>query len=473
MRAERLKLVVVRRIVLRLAVTVVSVGCFTNLVWSVPLGAHAPCRVQSATFEGWKAEELSNDWVRLIIVPQLGGRVMQVTFGGHAYLFVNPKFKGKYVPPNEAAKTGKLINYGGDKIWPLPEGRDDDQHWAGPISDALDDGEYKFSILSQGSTCAVRLEGPADPATGLQYSREIGIANESPQISFHAVMKNASGHPIRWSMQSVTQYDTADARDPMKYNHDFWAYAPINPKSAYVDGYHVRAGLADDPSFEVNDGLFTLHWLYLENEVWLDSDAGWLAVVNDASKYGMVERFQYAFGAEYPGKASVIFYKNGAALELDENGMPTLRSANWQDAPYYMEAEINSPMIGLDPGGSYAMDTAWFPVRAGKELKAVTSAGVIGRPVTASLSAKGLHVSGIFSVFFSGTLSAHVFDLRGVEIAVVELQAVDPLNAVELNQTMKVAEAADRVSIHLKDQQGVDRGSLGEAKITKKVETTS
>jgi len=65
----------------------------------------------------------------------------------------------------------------------------------------------------------------------------------------------------------------------------------------------------------VTDGLFTLHWLYLENEVWLDSDAGWIAVVDDAAKYGMVERFQHVSGAEYPGKASVIFYKNGAALE--------------------------------------------------------------------------------------------------------------------------------------------------------------
>jgi hypothetical protein len=168
----------------------------------------------------------------------------------------------------------------------------------------------------------------------------------------------------------------------------------------------------------------------------------------------------------------VIFYKNGAALELDENGMPTLRSSNWQDAPYYMEAEINSPMISLEPGASYAMDTHWFPVRAGKELKTVSSAGVVGRPLTAVLSPKGLRVSGIFGVFFPGTLSAHVFDLRGLEIAVVELQAADPLNAVELNQTVKVAEGADRVSIHLNDQQGVDRGSLGEAKITK-VETTS
>src|SRR5256714_10312359 len=44
------------------------------------------CRIESKNFEGWRAEEMSNPWINVVIVPQLGGRVMQVTFGGHAYL---------------------------------------------------------------------------------------------------------------------------------------------------------------------------------------------------------------------------------------------------------------------------------------------------------------------------------------------------------------------------------------------------
>jgi hypothetical protein len=97
---------------------------------------HHQCQLRPTNFEGWKAEELSNDWVRLAIVPQLGGRLMQVTFGGHSYLFVNPQYKGKYFPPS-GNNNGKWFNYGGDKLWPLPEGRQDEQHWAGPASDLL------------------------------------------------------------------------------------------------------------------------------------------------------------------------------------------------------------------------------------------------------------------------------------------------------------------------------------------------
>jgi hypothetical protein len=293
------------------------------------------------------------------------------------------------------------------------------------------------------------------------------MGSDSPQISFHAVMKNASERMIRWSMQSVTQYDTADSRNPQNYNHDFWAFAPVNRQSAYLDGYRVRNGLADDPSYSVHDGMFTLHWLYLENEVWLDSDAGWLAVIDDSTKFGMVERFQYFAGEEYPGKASVILYKNGAALELDDKGVPALRSNHPEEAPYYMEAEINSPMMRLDPGASYALDTMWFPVRAGKGLKSVAQVGVVERPLAASLQTDHLTLSGSFGVFFAGRLKAHVFDLHGAESNVVELKDADPLREVQLDQTITVSPGAARVAIHLSDEQGVDLGSLSETEITK------
>src|ERR1035437_1203278 len=148
-------------------------------------------------------------------------------------------------------------------------------------------------------------------------------------------------------------------------------------------------------------------------------------------------------------------------------GCPKLRSATLQQAPYYMEAEVNSPMIRLKPDASYGMETRWFPVRADKELKAVTAAGVILRALATSLTVEGLQLSGSFGVFFSGRLVAHVFDRRGLEIATADLQPVDPQTPVELQQTVKAPTGAYRVSIHLDDEHGVDCGSLGEAEIRK------
>ena len=164
------------------------------------------CRVEAMDYRGWKAQQISNRWVQLIVVPQNGGRLMQVTFAGHPYLFVNPKYEGKYLPPT----SSKWFNYGGDKLWLLPEGNEDEQHWAGG-SDVIDDGPFSFRKLSEGSKCEIELEGPADPQTGIQFLRTIRLDADSPRIRFHATMKNITGHVVEWSMQSVSQYDTADS----------------------------------------------------------------------------------------------------------------------------------------------------------------------------------------------------------------------------------------------------------------------
>ena len=424
------------------------------------------CRIESKNFEGWRAEEMSNPWINVVIVPQLGGRVMQVTFGGHAYLFVNPKYKGQYFPPSSEPAKGRWINYGGDKIWPMPEGTEDEQHWAGPVSDALDDGDYSFKILSEDSRCTVRLDGPADPKTGLEYAREITIGGNSPEISFHAVMKNITGHPIRWSVQSVTQFDTAEAGNPREFNHEFWAFTPANQHSAYFRQYQVRSGLANDSSFAVKNDLFTLHWQYLQSEVWVDSPGEWLAVVDGTARYAMVERFPHFEGAEYPGKATVIFYKNGPALELDDKGVPYFTPANPQDRLHYMEAEVNSPMVRLEPGETYALDTHWFPTRMGKEFKTVMDAGVVGSSLTVSSTDSGILLSGIFGVFVPGKLEARLFDRHGAPIANIPLQPVSPAEVIELRVELKVPAQTARVSLHLMDQQGNDQGLLGEARVT-------
>src|SRR5215831_14132034 len=326
-------------------------------------GAQAHCLVAATDYHGWNATRLSNKWITLVFVPQIGGRLMQASFGEHEYLFVNPRYYGHYFPPSEGAAKGKWFNYGGDKIWPLPEGDQDERHWI-VASDQLDDGVYQLRDISEGDRCAVRLQGPLDKRTGLQYSREVSINSDSPRIFFHAAMKNITAHPIRWAVQSVTQYDTADRRDPSNYNRDFWAFTPLRVASAFSRHFDVHSGPVDHPSYGVRDKrLFALHWSYMQGEVGIDSFAGWVAVVDGSSHYAMVERFSVDPKAEYPDGASVIFYLNGPMLRLNDKGMAEISSTRIEDTPYYMEAELNSPLVTLLPGNTYAFDSEWLPTR--------------------------------------------------------------------------------------------------------------
>jgi hypothetical protein len=424
-------------------------------------GARAECRVEPVDYKGWHAQQISNPWMRLILVPQNGGRLMQVTFAGHDYLFVNPKLAGEYFPPNPT----KWFNYGGDKIWLLPEGNNDEQHWAGN-SDLLDDGSYEFQKLSEGKQCKVELTSQADRQTGIQISRTIQLNSDSSCIRFNASMKNITGHTVEWSMQSVSQYDTTDLSSSSRFNHNFWTFTPVSPSSAYLNSYHVRYGQAENPAVSVrDDGFFTVHYVHMAAELWLDSTAGWVAVVDGNSRYAMVERFEYQENKSYPGKASVIFWTNGSEMRLGADGIPTL-TADSDAGPYYLEAELNSPLCRLHPGESCTFETQWFPTRAEREFHGVTEAAVIVHPLESVATANGkVKISGSFGVLFSGHLIARFYDGHGSLLGTLPVANVSPTELVSLDTEISPPGQPARVSLHLEDEGGMDRGSLQEVRI--------
>lgn len=421
------------------------------------------CRFEHVNYKGWQAEQVSNPWVKLIFVPQNGGRLIQVIFDGHPYLFVNREFAGKYFPPSGS----KWFNYGGDKLWVLPEGNQDEKHWVGN-SDVLDDGPFAFQVLNEGPRCEISLTGPADPQTGMQFRRIVALEADSPRISFHAIVKNVTGHPIEWSVQSVSQYDTSDAKDPTHHNRNFWGFTRANPSSSYLNQYHVKFGPAENSAAQVRrNGLFAVHYVPLAAELWLDSKDGWLAVVDGESRYAMVERFKYDETRQYPGKASVIFWTNGPALQQHADGTTTFDSHENDARSIYMEAELNSPMVRLEPGEEFTFDTQWYPTRAEAEFEGPTDAGVILKPLRAVREATGskINLSGYFGVFFSGKLVAHFYDSHGMALGKQTLIQVDPKNFALLQLSVDDPDHTSRLSLHLEDSNGLDRGSLGEVGI--------
>ena len=439
----------------------VLISCCLGAMFAAIAGAQQ-CSVRPLEYKGWQAQQISNASVRLTVVPQLGGRLMQVEFDGHPYLFVNPKFEGKYIPPEQAA--GRWINYGGDKLWPMPEGNEDEAHWV-LESATLDDRPYAFKVLEQGARCIVELTGPEDQTTGLKYTRQITLDARSPAIHFHAVMHNATSHTLQWSVQSVSQYNLASAKPSGGYNRDFWAYTSANSSSAYLGGFHVRSGLVDDPSFSVKDGLFRLHWMYLQNEVWIDSTAGWLAVADGESGFGMIERFTYDPSANYPDKTTVIFYKNGPSVEFNAAGDPELSSRRPEETPYYMEAEINSPLVTLPAGAGTSFDTTWFPLRTTSDVKRVTEAGIVTQRLHACQDKSELKLTGAFSVVFPGHLQLRIYNTGGREAKRTELDEAGPDRPVNLNRNIAVDFPIGRVALHLIDGFGSDWGLLDDTAI--------
>jgi len=439
--------------------------------------AKAGCTVQATDFMGWKAERMANQWVTLEITPELGGRLLQVTFGGHDFLYVNSNLQGKIIPVG----TRGGHNYGGDKIWPLPEGNNDEQHWAQSTAGPLDTGDYTLEVLSHGAKCAVRMTGPFDPSIGQRYIREISIGADSPVISFHNVMQNMTGYPQAWSEQTITEYPMSTPSGSDNLNTKFYGVTAINPSSAYPKGYQIQTGPQENDAYSVSDGTLRVHWNNISQEVWIDSPTGWLAAVDGMSGYTMVERHHIVTTKEYPGKATIILYSSGAPRRRTPRpgtgagtpagtpaaGTPAVTpnpNMSQREGPF-MEAEVNSPLVELAPGESYSLDTEWYPTRMGEDFKTTTYAGVIGTPLTATATPAGLVLAGSFGVFYTGDLVAHYYG-RGGASGTAKLVPVTPLEPVQLQTTVQAPPNTSRVSVHLVDAQGVDRGPLGEVAVT-------
>jgi len=162
----------------------------------------------------------------------------------------------------------------------------------------------------------------------------------------------------------------------------------------------------------------------------------------------------------------VIFYKNGPMLQMNAKGFPYLPSTTLEKTPYYMEAELNSPMAVLGPGETYAFDTNWFPSRLSQDFTTVTDAGLIGKPLVVRRTGDSLDLSGSFGAFYPGELRAFLYDEGGLKQKEVALQPVRPQDPVALHQSIAAAKNIARVSLHLIDSNGADRGALGEEFVT-------
>ncbi len=103
-------------------------------------------------FLGWSAHLLDNGLVRAVVVPDIGGRVLQFWLGDHPYLFMNPHLAGRLFTPAENWGDGTIAswkNYGGNKTWPAPQGWSGHGEWAGP-PDPVRVGPDGCMIVSNG-----------------------------------------------------------------------------------------------------------------------------------------------------------------------------------------------------------------------------------------------------------------------------------------------------------------------------------
>src|SRR5438552_2856889 len=88
-----------------------------------------PARIEKTEYRGWKAYKLSNGIISLYVAPEIGGRAIQLQLSDKELFFVNKDLAGQVLPESQNNVKAGWANYGGDKVWPAPEGWMSDSEW--------------------------------------------------------------------------------------------------------------------------------------------------------------------------------------------------------------------------------------------------------------------------------------------------------------------------------------------------------
>jgi hypothetical protein len=180
-------------------------------------GEPARRAVERSTAGGLDVLTVDNGALRLVFLPQVGGRLISLRVLGSEVLWRNPQWLTEVLSPTSPHASwprpdgtmGSWVNVGGAKTWPAPQGRSGPHEWPGPPDEVLDSGAYtaEHEVAADGSV-VVRLSSAADPRTGLQVDRTFRVRPHETSFTQVSTFTNTSGHPVRWSIWEVAQVDT-------------------------------------------------------------------------------------------------------------------------------------------------------------------------------------------------------------------------------------------------------------------------
>jgi hypothetical protein len=410
--------------------------------------AAAKATATEVQFAGWKAIKLTNGLVTVVVVPDIGGRIMDYRLGDHPLLWNNPAEAGKLYDPPKTAEERTWRNFGGYKVWPAPQER-----WGGPpdpLGSELDGGRWTGKIVTaSGPAAVVELTSPADAAvTGLQASRSIKLCVGTTDVLVTETFRNVSDRPVDWSIWTIAQVP-GSLREGEAVSPEARAYIPLADKSRHPSRYYEFPfnksahwkPVAGDSVLEVTYGGEAA-------KVGVDTSAGWIAYLDDLNGFAFATTFEVTPDGEYPD--------NGSNAEVWTNP---------SDLPY-MEMEVLSPIHTLEPGKSFSAPQTWHCTRVGGPLVKVTDVAAIRTFPTAARRQGQLALTGELGVFAPGDLVLEYRDATGKALGEATPVTASPTSTVKLNLALRPPAGAALGMLLLKDTHGKKLGDVAQVPLT-------
>ena len=156
-------------------------------------------------FKGWHAYALRQGHLALHIVPQVGGRLMGITFNGFELCFVHPQLQGRTFDGSEQAWSTLCTDWpfplwGGGKTWIAPES---DWPDAAPHRD-LDSRAWEVvETWCTDAEMGIALSSPICTRSKLQLGRRLSLSSQGPQWTVEHVLTNHGTTPVRCGIWDV------------------------------------------------------------------------------------------------------------------------------------------------------------------------------------------------------------------------------------------------------------------------------
>jgi len=410
------------------------------------------CEVSAETYLGWNAVRLGNGLVDLFVVPEIGGRIIQLRMGGEEYLYVNARHQGRVYGANENDVRAGWKNYGGAKVWPAPQGWVTDGLWPGPPDPVLDGGRYSWEVVETPvDEAAVALTSPADEYTGLTLAREIRLAAGAASIRMRHRMLNSACRPVRWALWQVTQ-QLAESGLAL---------------FARARRYQQLLGEDEFSPVQVSEsGVFRLQYRPQVAKFAVKAEEGWICSLNSSRGLALAERFRIWPQAEYADDAPVAFWINGPGLYTVHSDL-----VRAEDDPNgcdpYVETEVLSPLVNLEPGEEYVFDVWWDCARVGPagSVERVDHCAIVTRDLRIDPQGDEFRVTASFGVFQQGTLELASIARDGRVIHVQPLGSVTPLVPCTVQTRLRAEEGLFRLSLRMRNRSGELLGTIANARV--------
>jgi hypothetical protein len=295
-----------------------------SLLILVAMSSCTQPNVETISYRGYdNCIRIFNNTTEVIIVPEVGGRVLAYSMNGNNIIYCNPAQDGKsfddFLKERFDPDAGRF-DLGYEKI-------------TQPLHDTLWMGPYDVEITGRYS---VKLTSQVSHQMGVQLEREFILDSETSHLIVRQTMINRSDSETDWFFWGRTLVPIGGK-----------LVIPINPNSNYPEGWGHFVGNpwefnTDGPSsplVEIRDGKLIFHAETTGKayKFATDADQGWMVYSLDELLF--VKKFDVDPQGVYTDNQTTIVYTHGRN---------------------FIEMEPNSPHAFLQPGGRYTFDEHWW-----------------------------------------------------------------------------------------------------------------